>query len=107
MATDKEYLTFCNASNLDWQYASIVKLRDKKTDTYRFPHLSELLDPKKFKRVYKNENGVITGTKQIYSSPDDMKKIAGVTMNYLEECGKNSKEGDFLKEWEAGKAINN
>ena len=55
MATDKEYLTFCNASNLDWQYASIVKLRDKKTDTYRYPYLSELLDPTKF--IKRDEHG--------------------------------------------------
>ena len=107
MPTDKEYLTFCNASNLEWQYVKLEELK-KKDNTTRYPYLSELLDPTKFIRVYKDENGVITGTKQIYdNSADDMKKIAGVTMNYLQECGKNSKEGDFLKEWEAGRAINN
>ncbi len=110
MATDKEYLTFCNASNLDWQFVKIEKSEHTEKDKskkYRYPYLSELLDYEIFIREYKDEKRNITKREKIYSSPDDMKKIAGVTMNYLQECGKNSKEGDFLKEWEAGKAINN
>lgn len=96
---DKEFLTFCNATNLDWQYASLVAGRK----------LHELLSPDKFVREYKDKDGN-NKKKNIYGSIGDsydskkglqqMQNSAGVLMNYLEECGKNSKEGDFLSQWE-------
>ncbi len=54
MPTDREYLTFCNASNLDWQYVKLEELKQK-NNTTRFPYLSELLDPTKF--IKRDEHG--------------------------------------------------
>ncbi len=82
---DKEFLTFCNAANLDWQYASLVAGRK----------LHELLSPEKFVRKYDDGR-----TEDVYKNISEMQNSAGVLMNYLEECGKNSCEGDFLKNWE-------
>ncbi len=81
---DKEFLTFCNAANLDWQYASLVAGRK----------LHELLSPEKFVRKYDDGR-----TEDVYKNISEMQNSAGVLMNYLEECGKNSGEGDFLKNW--------
>ncbi len=55
MPTDKEYLTFCNASNLDWQYVKLIKKVYEGESEERYPHLNELLDPTKF--IKRDEHG--------------------------------------------------
>jgi hypothetical protein len=56
MPKDKEYLTFCNASNLDFQFCTIKNnVYDDKLGKNRYPHLSELLDPTKF--IKRDEHG--------------------------------------------------
>lgn len=100
---DKEFLTFCNATNLDWHF---VQLTDKYGKIFT---LHKLLSPEKFVREYKDKDGnnkkkYIYGSKgesyDIKQGLQQMQNSAGVLMNYLEECGQNSKEGDFLKNWE-------
>ena len=86
---DKEYLAFSNAINLDWQF---VKLEAN-------IKLHELLSPDKFLREYKDEKGR-SRKAYIYGAKGDsfdkvngltqMQNSAGILMNYLEECGKNS-----------------
>lgn len=100
MATDKENLTFCNASNLDWQYVELKKSVHYRESEERYSYLSELLDPKNFIKEYKDENGKITDRVPVYKDIEEMRSKAGVLMNYREECGKNSKEGNFLSQWE-------
>lgn len=107
MATDKEFLTFCNASNLDFQFCLIKEKYDEKLKKNRFPYLNELLDPKNFIKEYKDENGKITDRVPVYKDIEEMRSKAGILMNYREECGKNSGEGNFLSQWEVEKAINN
>ena len=98
--TDKEYLTFCNALNLDWQFNPLNKIQEGKIQ--RPPKLHELLSPDKFVRKYDD------GRKEnVYKNISQMQNSAGILMNYLEECDAGSKEGDFLKQWEVGRAINN
>ena len=97
--TDKEYLAFCNAVNLEWQFNPLDKLWDKKTGKYNPAKLHELLSPDKFLREYKDEKGR-SRKAYIYGAKGDsfdkvngltqMQNSAGVLMNYLEECGKNS-----------------
>ena len=93
--TDKEYLTFCNATNLDWQFNPLDNLIDRKKGTSRIPKLHELLSLDKFVRKYDDGR-----TEDVYKNISQMQSKAGILMNYLEECGKGSGEGDFLKEWE-------
>ena len=109
---DKEFLTFCNASNLDWQFANLT---NKKGESFK---LNEILTPDNFIRrdkdgnfrgypympFVKNEGQVTEAQKKV--GLNEMRKKAGVLMNYLEECGKNSGSGNFLKEWEA-RAVKN
>ena len=85
---DKEFLTFCNATNLDWHFADYESKKGVK------PTLHELLSPEKFVRKYDDGR-----TEDVYKNISEMQNSAGVLMNYLEECGKNSGEGDFLKNW--------
>lgn len=103
---DKEYLSFISGVNLDWQY---VKLLDDNGKLLKNLYLNELLSPEKFLREYKDEKGR-SRKAYIYGAKGDsfdkvngltqMQNSAGILMNYLEECGKNSGEGNFLKEWE-------
>ena len=101
---DKEYLAFSNATNLDWQFNSLAEVLEGKS--YRPPKFHELLSPDKF--VKRNAKGEITGyvygaTGKTYNQSQgltQMQNSAGILMNYLEECEKNSGEGNFLKEWE-------
>lgn len=86
---DKEFLTFCNATNLDWHFADYESKKGVK------PTLHELLSPEKFVRKYDDGR-----TEDVYKNISEMQNSAGVLMNYLEECDAGSKEGDFLKEWE-------
>ena len=117
---DKELLAFSNATNLDWQFVELTDNESKdslKNNNKKKSYvLKDLLTPASFVREYKDKNGN-NKKKYIYGSVGDsynsaqgfqqMQYSAGVLMNYLEECDKNSKEGNFLKEWEVGKAINN
>lgn len=99
---DKEFLTFCNATNLDWQFSntvkktySIVDKDGKKKEINEYFKLHELLSPEKFERKYDDGR-----TEDVYKDISQMQAKAGILMNYLEECGKGSGEGNFLKEWE-------
>ena len=104
---DKELLAFSNATNLDWQFVDLDTSKAGRTS--RDVTLNTLLTPASFVREYKDKNGN-NKKKYIYGSVGDsynsaqgfqqMRQSAGILMNYLEECDKNSKEGNFLKEWE-------
>ena len=111
MATDKEYLTFCNASNLDWQYVKLGK--ETRGKDYRYPYLNELLDPKNF--IKRNKDGKFAGyvympdvktegqitSQQKQDGIEKMRSKAGVLFNYLEEIKEGtSGEGSFLAQWE-------
>lgn len=101
---DKEFLTFCNATNLDWHFLDMKEKADSSKK------LHELLSPSKFYREYKDEKTGRNKKEYIYGATGEtfdeenglkvMQNSAGILMNYLEECDAGSKEGDFLKEWE-------
>lgn len=84
---DIEYLVFCDAVKLDWQFAQL------KNREGGFLKLHELLLPEKFKRKY--DDGSV---KQVYKSEEDLKNKAGTVMNLLEHV--NDDRGSFLKDWE-------
>lgn len=99
---DREVLAFSNATNLDWQFVDINEIKSGRrieggSNSIIF---KDLLNPENFVREYKDENGVVQRTEKIYDSIEEMQNSAGVLMNYLEECDKNSNEGNFLKDWE-------
>ena len=104
---DRELLAFSNATNLEWQFMI-------DTDEKKGAKLNALLTPESFVRkdsenvdeveyIYCNtklsENENLT-PEQIEQGLEKMQNSAGVLMNYLEECDKNSNEGNFLKDWE-------
>ncbi len=113
--TNKELLTLNDLTNLQWQHVlltnneSTESLDNKNSITY---NLKQLLTPESFIREDKEGNFIgypyMKTVKQKDSFSDEekekglteMRKNAPVVMNYLEECDKGSKEGDFLKDWE-------
>jgi hypothetical protein len=101
---DSELLTFSNATNLDWQFVALTDNESKdslKNNNKKKSYIiKDILTPESFVREYKDENGIVQRTEKIYDSIEEMQNSAGVLMNYLEECDKNSNEGNFLKDWE-------
>ena len=110
---DKELLAFSNATNLDWQFVKLRKTTNQfGEETGENKNLRDLLTPESFVREdasgnflgfpymknVKTRNNVLEADKK--NGFQQMQYSAGVLMNYLEECDKNSKEGNFLKEWE-------
>ncbi len=116
----KEFLSLSNLTNLEWQYVllknneSTEALGDGETKVSTTNKLKDLLKPESFVRkdeenpnivkyIYSDielQEGQSLTPEQIEKGLDEMRKNAPVVMNYLEECDKGSKEGDFLKDWE-------
>ncbi len=90
---DKELLTLCNSTNLDWQFA---KLEKDKNDKY--PQIIDVLKPESFVRkdeenpnivkyIYLDielQEGQSLTSEQIEKALDEMRKNAPVVMNYFE-----------------------
>src|SRR5690554_4130991 len=109
MVTHKELLTFSNLTNLEWEF---VELYDKETGRKKDnTFLRDLLDPENFVRY--------DAEKDMYSYPylegrygkdinftdeereeglQEMRKDAGIAMEYLEKLNTGNSEGDFLKD---------
>ena len=128
----KELLTFSNLTNLDWQFVDLniveneledSKIKKDKTKTNK---LKDLLKPESF--VRKDEESKIIGypyLKNIYSEEElnslskkekdeiiekgliEMRKAAGIGMEYLEKSSRDTQEGYFLNNWEVLYAADN
>lgn len=113
---DRELLAFSNATNLDWQFLELTDNESKdslKNNNKKKSYvIKDLLTPESFVREdaegnfiefpymkkVENRNSVLEEDKK--NGFKEMQNSAGLLMNYLEECDKNSNEGNFLKDWE-------
>ncbi len=112
MISKKELLTFSDSTNLEWQFGRIDL-----DESNNYPKFIKKLTPESFIKVIEDEktgryiekvvygdfdisSGQSLTPEQIEKGLTEMRKKAPVVMNYLEECDKGSKEGDFLKDWE-------
>lgn len=109
---DKELLTFCNLTNLEWEFVNLEEpenLRGMDTDSGDLgegvsTQLNEILTPEVFYR--ENEERYIYGDKETGELDEEagrkeLKKEAGIAMEYKEllDEGEES-EGTFLQDWE-------
>ncbi|WP_125988076.1 hypothetical protein [Halocella sp. SP3-1] len=114
LLTHKELLTFSNLTNLEWEFADIkiTSNNNDKGDVVRgegeeYKKLNNLLTPKVFykedddgEREYRygaNDEGELEDEEQGFAQ---LRRNAGIAMEYLEKIGTDNKEGDFLKDWE-------
>lgn len=110
--THKELLTFSNLTNLEWEFVDLAS-EEIRTKGNGKNSIEDLLDPENFVRY--------DAEKDMYSYPylegrygkdinftdeereeglQEMRKDAGIAMEYLEKLDTGNSEGDFLKEWE-------
>jgi len=110
--THKELLTFSNLTNLEWEFVDLDAIKEglsadrvqkQKSSGDQSTQLNDLLDPENFVRIRKGENGEDI-REQVYGEREEglqeMRKDAGIAMEYLEKLDTGNSEGDFLKEWE-------
>ena len=120
--THKELLTFSNLTNLEWEFVDLKAIKEgvdadrvqgQKSSGNQTTRLTDLLDPENFVRY--------DAEKDLYSYPylkgkygkdtdlsdeegeeglKEMRKQAGIAMEYLEKLEAGNEEGAFLKDWE-------
>ncbi|MTI60401.1 MAG: hypothetical protein FH762_10605 [Firmicutes bacterium] len=114
----KELLTFTNLVNLQWEFVDLegiasgnfnYVLNNNKADSTQ---LNDLLTPKVFYKEDEEENEFGDNINYIYGKRDrdgeyleetgliELRRNAGIAMEYLEKIGTDNKEGDFLQDWE-------
>ncbi|MTI59916.1 MAG: hypothetical protein FH762_08015, partial [Firmicutes bacterium] len=111
----KELLTFTNLTNLEWEFTDLEPIEKKDKDgntTYIYHKLNDLLTPKIFVEEDKEgkfENYVYMknveerdkiGAKDEEQGQIELRRNAGIAMEYLEKIDTDNKEGDFLQDWE-------
>jgi len=102
--THKELLTFSNLTNLEWEFVNLDTTDyGEGVKAAKSTQLNDLLAPENFVRIRKGENGEDI-REQVYGEREEglqeMRKDAGIAMEYLEKLDTGNSEGDFLKEWE-------
>ncbi len=116
--THKELLTFSNLTNLSWEFVNLKAIEENDTEApvggeetsadELSTQLDDLLAPKIFAR--RDEEGEVeryvygTDSDGNYLSEEeelvDLRKNAGIAMEYLEKMKQGNEEGEFLKDWE-------
>ena len=111
----KELLTFSNLTNLEWEFVDLEPEEETASDGsiyYEYKKLNDLLDPENFVRydtegnfekyVYmenvKEKDEISTEDKE--EGLKEMRKRAGIAMEYLEKLEAGNEEGAFLQDWE-------
>ncbi|MTI59918.1 MAG: hypothetical protein FH762_08025 [Firmicutes bacterium] len=111
--THKELLTFTNLTNLQWEFVDLEAIKEGDYDTGQgtmvgiSTQLNDLLTPKVFykedddgEREYRygaNDEGELEDEEEGFAQ---LRRNAGIAMEYLEKIGTDNKEGDFLQDWE-------
>jgi hypothetical protein len=129
--THKELLTFSNLTNLEWEFVDLKAIENgthsyiagtQETDEDISTQLNDLLDPEVFVkydddsasysysypkgRIKTGENTDLTDEEKEQGLAE-MRKNAGIAMEYLEKSEAGNTEGDFLNEWEVIYAADN
>jgi hypothetical protein len=106
--THKELLTFSNLTNLKWEFVDLEGIKEgrrvgEEGGQTNSTQLKDLLAPEMFVRVRKDKNGNEI-RENVYDEGEEglqeMRRYAGIAMEYLEKMGAGNKEGEFLKDWE-------
>ena len=123
--TDKELLAICNLSNLQMEFADVVKEKDQNTQKVLSNHtiysllekeinainnnLKEKADRGFFKELGdiseekyltpREKEEILREDKIIYNTTMDIKKEAGVVYEYFEKYNLGNSEGAFTEEW--------
>ena len=112
--THREMLTFSNLANLEWQFADLKPQleEDENGNSIKVYHkLNDILSaPKSFVKTDEDGNveeycyGADKEDKGTYLgdeyAKEEMRREAGIAMEYLEKKEAGNEEGSFLEDWE-------
>lgn len=103
----KELLTFSNLTNIEWEFADLEPEEETASDGsiyYEYKKLNDLLATENFVREEADPETGKKRTIQVYGEGEqglfEMRKQAGIAMEYLEKLEAGNNEGAFLRDWE-------
>ncbi|MTI58844.1 MAG: hypothetical protein FH762_02440, partial [Firmicutes bacterium] len=115
--THRELLTFTNLTNLKWEFVDLEAIKEGRkvggdSEQVESTQLNDLLTPKVFYKEDEKENEFGDNINYVYGKRDrdgeyleetgqiELRRNAGIAMEYFEKIGTDNKEGDFLQDWE-------